>query len=68
MNNLSEKVEGVYEWVKDLEYVRFVNALDKLEPAVRSLDLNKTFTYSNATLIKHFNALAQFIRDNAKGV
>jgi pyruvyl transferase EpsI len=66
MNNLSKKVEGVYEWVKDLEHVRFIDSVDKLESAVRSLDLNKMYAYLNEPLRKHFDALARIIRGVAE--
>jgi exopolysaccharide biosynthesis predicted pyruvyltransferase EpsI/glycosyltransferase involved in cell wall biosynthesis len=55
INNLSKKVEGVYEWVKALEYVRFINCVGELESAVRSLDLNKAYVYSNEPLRKCFD-------------
>jgi hypothetical protein len=39
-----------------------------LESAVRSLDLNKAYVYSNEPLRKCFDVLAQTIRGSANGM
>jgi len=38
INSLSPKVEGCYEWLKDLDYICFASSVDQVPVLLRSLE------------------------------
>lgn len=64
LNNANKKVENVYRWLENLEYVNFSeNNLPCIQDAIQNIDLSKEYTYNNDTLKPYFNKLAQIILD-----
>lgn len=43
--NLNGKVQGVYEWIKENEYIRFVNNMEEFENILENLNLEKKYHY-----------------------
>lgn len=60
LGNNNHKVEGVYQWIKDLSYIRFVeSAVDAEEAAYEMYQLDKcTFTFNKETF-SEFKRLIQ---------
>lgn len=45
LGNYNYKVRGVYEWIKNLNYVKFVEQLDEIEVLIQELVQNKDYQY-----------------------
>ncbi|MBO4823857.1 MAG: polysaccharide pyruvyl transferase family protein [Lachnospiraceae bacterium] len=43
--NINGKVKGVYSWIKDNEFIKYVDTFDEFKEALDSLDLNKIYNY-----------------------
>lgn len=55
--NSNGKVKGVYKWICNNEYIRFVNDMDDFMEAINSLDLDKQYCYNYDKLDENFKAL-----------
>ena len=38
-NNVSKKVQGVYEWINELDYIQFVNSIEEFIDAINNVNL-----------------------------
>lgn len=67
LNNCSGKVEGTYQWLSYLDYVKFVRDGDKVEDKIDFL-LKKQVPclYDNEPLLPYFNKLADIIKKMIK--
>lgn len=62
INNANKKVENVYRWLENLEYVKFSeNDLPCIQDAIREIDLSKDYAYDNKALKPYFDKLGQII-------
>ena len=57
LGNINGKVKGVYEWIKENNYIRYVNNYDEFEAALNSLDLNLQYKYNYEFVEDKFNDL-----------
>jgi len=63
-NNLSKKVEGVYDFIDYLDYIVFVQSIDEaLQYMERLLNMGRQ-KYDNAPLMPYFRLLAQLVEEN----
>lgn len=63
MSNFNYKVLGVYQWIKHLEYIKFVENVNEFLPAYNSLIKdNKKYKYDNVDLKKNFDKLTEFYK------
>ncbi len=61
-SNYNQKVKGTYEWLKDLEYIRFVKNIDEAKKAYAELKNLKTFeVFNNQELSDLYNPLEEAI-------
>ncbi len=44
--NINGKVKGVYSWIKNNDFVRYVDTTEQFKEALDSLDLNQKYEYS----------------------
>ena len=56
INSRSPKIKGCYEWIKDLEYICFIDNVREIETAYRKINHRK-FTYSNQIFEQYFSKL-----------
>ena len=56
-DNLTKKVSGVYEWIKDLDYIKCVKRVDEIDSLVKELLKMESIQYSNAEVKKHFKRI-----------
>lgn len=63
LNNISKKVEGVYEWIKELEYITFVNDINEVETAVEKVIKSKNRSYYPEMLQKEFEKIEACIKE-----
>lgn len=60
--NSNGKVEGVYKWICDNKYVRFVKTMDDFDTAIKGLDLNSKYSYNYDEITKDFELLKESIK------
>ncbi len=61
--NSTGKTKGVYEWVKNNEYIKFVNDLTEFEIALNLLDINKVYKYDLKKAKKDFKKLYEYFEN-----
>ena len=57
LNSKSHKVQGCYEWIRGLEYIRFAEDATQITEAYQSIP-DKEFTYDNTHLLHYYQELA----------
>lgn len=62
INSKSPKVRGCYEWIRDLEYIRFIDDVSQLTEEYQSIP-RKSFRYDNSHLQPYYEELAEDILD-----
>lgn len=62
LDSMSPKVRGCYEWIRDLEYIRFVEDPSWIAETYASIP-KKTFRYDNSHLLPYYEELAADIQD-----
>lgn len=63
--NYNQKVEGTYEWIKYLPYIRFVKSVDEAETAFAELKNIKDCKFDNVPLAPYFEKLAELVKKYA---
>lgn len=53
-SNLTGKVQGVYDWIKNLEYIKFVSPIDEVKNNLTSLLDGGPGEYDNTSIREHF--------------
>ena len=56
-NNKSNKVKGVYEWIKNNKYLKFVNEIEEFETAVSDMELDRAHTFNREKVLQDFEPL-----------
>ncbi|QCT70195.1 polysaccharide pyruvyl transferase family protein [Eubacterium maltosivorans] len=62
-NNSSKKVEGVYEWIKYLDYVKCVQTIEEAMETMPKLLEKDNCQYSSKPLQKKFDEMADIIKE-----
>lgn len=62
MNNRSGKVQGGYQWIKDQQYIYFVQCLDQIPEVLQSLELEKDYRYDKTFVENYWEKLAVLIK------
>jgi len=60
-DNCSKKVRGVYEWIKELEYIKIADDANDLKIKFDELDLASEYKYDKKMLEKYYDELAGII-------
>lgn len=63
LDNISGKVSGVYKWISFLEYIWFVKDVDNIIPLLKSINIDRSYTYNNLCFSAHWEKLASIIRE-----
>ena len=61
VNSKSPKVKGCYEWIKHLEYIRFVENSNDIITEFQEIS-KKAYHYDNSHLIPYYQALAEDVQ------
>ena len=64
LGNSNGKVLGVYEWIKECEYIKYVKRISEVEDVIEKIDLEKTYTYDNKIFKGYLSSLTEIIREN----
>ena len=62
MSNVNHKVKGVYEWIKYLNYISFIEDMSELEMNVERMLKISEGRYDNSVLKEYFDNIADVIR------
>lgn len=60
--NYNYKVEGTYEWIKYLEYIRFVKSIDEMEKLFPQLIVMDNCQYYNTPLLSYFAKISESVK------
>lgn len=60
-DNIDHKVRNAYEWIKDIEYVRFLDDVDNVEESINELLKLKEITYPIDIMFKKFKPLTSLL-------
>lgn len=61
--NYNYKVEGTYEWIKYLDYIRFVKSVEEMEQVFSHLYFMERCEYNNIPLLSNFDKLTKIIKE-----
>lgn len=62
LDSKSPKVRGCYDWIRDLEYIRFAEDASQIAEIYRQIP-EKTFVYDNSHLTHYYQELADDIHE-----
>lgn len=62
-NNSTGKVRGVYQWIKELPYVYFIETIDKFEKCLDNLPVLEKCRYETGVMRKELGKMAERIRE-----
>lgn len=60
--NYNHKIEGVYDWVSDLEYIIMIKDMTELEEAIKSLLKIERIIYDNSIIVEKFEVLTYLLK------
>ena len=61
LGNYNYKVKGVYEWIKECPYIKFVNSIDELEENIKKIINIKDIEFNN-NLKNEFDILNKVLK------
>jgi pyruvyl transferase EpsI len=62
-HNYNQKIKGVYEWIRELPYIRLINDVSELESNLEQLINNKCkFKFSEELLEKYYEPLYEALK------
>lgn len=61
--NYNYKVEGTYEWIKYLDFIRFVKSVEEMEQVFSHLYFMERCEYNNIPLLSNFDKLTKIIKE-----
>lgn len=60
--NYNYKVEGTYEWIKYLDYIRFAKSVDEMEKLFPQLIVMDNCQYYNTPLLSYFAKISESVK------
>ena len=63
LSNNHHKIKGVYEWIKDLEYIQYIDSMNELEAAIDKVTSATDRIYSNKKFIPYFEQIISEIEN-----
>ena len=55
------KIKGTYQWILDLEYIKFTDDIGKISELMDDLKKVKNIKYDNKFLMKYYNKIIEEI-------
>lgn len=62
-NNISRKVEGVYEWIKELPYIKLVDESSDIDAYVTELFAMENMKYDSLKMLEKIEIIADIIKE-----
>lgn len=66
LSKYNEKVEEVYEWISNLEYIKIIMDISELDKAVEKISKIEKIEYDNANILKGFDDFTKLILSSHK--
>lgn len=63
LTNCNYKIEGVYEWIKNNEYVRYIEDVSQIDNVIEELLKKKDAIYDNSSLQSEYEKLKELIQE-----
>ena len=57
--NYNQKVKGTFEWIKNLDYIKFVNNVDEIPALIEEIKSIKIKPYDNLAIAKNYKKIIQ---------
>ncbi len=67
IDNLSHKVSGVYEWIKELPYINLLSNVSEFEDALNELLKLEECKYDSSLLINYYDELSEEFKGRDQG-
>lgn len=67
LKSKSYKLEGCYEWIKELEYIEFVSSEEELTEFIKK-KVGRKYKYNNKYLSKYYESLKVYVYDSLKEI
>ncbi|WP_207739631.1 polysaccharide pyruvyl transferase family protein [Paraclostridium bifermentans] len=61
LSNYNYKVKGTYEWIKDLEYIKFTDDIERIPELIDDLKKVKNIKYDNSKIKKEYEKIIEAI-------
>ena len=65
MSNFNHKVKGIYEWIKDFKYIKFIENVNEFNAVIKELLNIDNCKYDNKIFLKYYLELAEIIKDGS---
>lgn len=65
ISNYNQKVSGTYEWIKNLDYIKFVNDAADIPKLIDEIKNKEDKVYDNSTLIKNYEKIFDVIKEGS---
>lgn len=62
-NNSTGKVKSVYQWIKELPYIEYIETAEEFENCLNGLMPLKRYHYDSAVVRDEFDKMAEWIRE-----
>lgn len=63
LSNYNHKVKGVYEWIKELDYIKFADSNESIIDAIEEVTSVKSPLFNNNRLTNEFDSMAHDIKE-----
>ena len=67
LKSMSYKLEGCYEWIENLEYIKFVDSEEELIDFIKK-EIGRKCKYNNKHLDKYYESLKKYVYDSLKEI
>lgn len=67
LKSMSYKLEGCYEWIEELEYIKFVSSEEELTEFIKK-KVGQKYKYNNKYLSKYYESLKVYVYDSLKEI
>lgn len=63
LSNSYHKLRGVYEWIKDLPYVKHIDNVNEMEDAIKKVISAKKIHYDNSKFLPYYDKMIEIINE-----
>ena len=64
LGNHNHKIEGSYQWIKHLPYIRFIKEVNNIENHIAELRTLKDCKFENGEILKKFNRMKEIVNES----
>lgn len=63
LGNHNHKIEGTYQWIKHLPYIRFIKEVNEIENHIQELRSLKSCKFENKEILSKFNCMKELLNE-----